>query len=235
MGCSISVEVPVATAPRSAASAAPTPSAAPTCCLVLINGDLDDVEILRGAVLPQHIVHVYDHKKDTMDAIASAVEATGKVFPSIAVFSHGQAGSIMLLGSQSITAKNLREPAVADFWKRLARRLTPGGRIDILGCSVAGGADGAALITGLETLTGVNFAASTDKTSSAGGGTDTVGSDGDMFLETDGINALELYFDAIKIKEYKHSLFVFCLTAAGVMAGCAAVASAQSVGLLPRY
>lgn len=93
--------------------------------------------------------------KDTLDTMATAVESQrgSTPFARIAILCHGQEGSIELLAGRSVTTKTLDGPFVTSFWKRVTACLAPGGRIDILGCNVAGGSNGAALISHLEAIT----------------------------------------------------------------------------------
>ena len=82
----------------------------------------------------------------------------------------------------------------------LGKMLAPEGRIDVLGCDVAGNSEGRELIAKLESLYSVNIAASDDVTTAQKGG--------DMVLETDGINLAAVYFDEQKLKEWEGELLI---------------------------
>ena len=69
------------------------------------------------------------------------------------------------------------------------------GRIDLLACDLAETKGGVDFVNALEKETGINVAASTDATGNVKNG-------GDWILETDDVDALDIYFDADKIKAF---------------------------------
>lgn len=121
----------------------------------------------------------------------------------------------------------------------------PGGRIDLLACSVAKGADGLAFVKKLEEVSGVTVAASTDKTGAGAG----VEGGFDFLLEMGRVDAASVYFTArgaSSIRMWRHKaeisereMFARCLcwlgccccTLACHAAGCEELADAWAVGL----
>ena len=89
------------------------------------------------------------------------------------------------------------------------------GRIDILGCSVAGSPGGLKLIKDLEKNFRVNFAASDDITGSRGGVAARCSCcpfaccrrrrRSDMVLETDSVDLNAIYFDPDEIRAFNYS------------------------------
>ena len=122
------------------------------------------------------------------------IEAEG----SIALVLHGSEGEIKLTEGVSITTGTAENPEIALFLAGLGKMLAPEGRIDVLGCDVAGSPEGRELIAKLESLYSVNIAASDDITTAQKGG--------DMVLETDGIDLAAVYFDEQKLKEWEGEL-----------------------------
>ncbi len=134
----------------------------------------------------------YDSRSDTLADLRAMLEAAcqGRDVLSIALAGHGEEAVFRLAGDAAINLASLAsDPALADFLRFLGERIREGGRIDILSCDFAKGSAGAELMDALEALTGVDFAASTDETGNAERG-------GDWYLETDGVDAAGLYFDA---------------------------------------
>ena len=110
--------------------------------------------------------------------------------------------------------------AIAAFLKALGGLVQPGGRIDLLGCSVAAGPEGRALLAQVEALAGVTVTASTDKTGGA--------ADADWEMETHGIQVGAQYFDVEALKKWKHTAIapLLGLGLAAVPVGFGAVTAA---------
>ncbi|MCP4622761.1 MAG: DUF4347 domain-containing protein, partial [bacterium] len=85
------------------------------------------------------------------------------------------------------------------FWQNIGGMIQENGRIDLLACNLAAGTNGALLIASLESVAGINFAASTNATGNPENG-------GDWILETDNINA-ENYFDSGELKNYSELMW----------------------------
>ena len=88
----------------------------------------------------------------------------------------------------------------------------------MLGCSVAAGPAGRALLAQVEALTGVTVTASTDKTGGAEGA--------DWEMETHGLDVAKDYFDKEKIaawKEAAHPVLLGALLVSGLLFGTSAL------------
>ena len=137
---------------------------------------------------------------DLGDAISKSAPA-GTAFDAVGILDHGAPGRFCLLksvGGGDIDLADLATDAsIAAFFKGIGGLVKPGGRIDLLGCSVAAGAEGRALLAQVEALAGVTVAASTDKTGGA--------ADADWEMETHGLNVAKDYFDVEALKEWKHA------------------------------
>ena len=94
-------------------------------------------------------------------------------------------------------ARLATDASIAAFLKDLGSLVEPGGRLDLLGCSVAAGPEGRALLAQVEALAGVTVAASTDKTGGA--------ADADWEMESHGLNVAKDYFSLEALKKWKHA------------------------------
>ena len=174
--------------------------------LLLVSDNLPEHEMLIKAALPMTTVVAvkYDSMSlaDLGDAISKSAPA-GAAFDAVGILDHGAPGRFCLLksvGGGDIDLADLASSDIAAFLKALGGLVKPGGRIDLLGCSVAAGPEGRALLAQVEALTGVTVAASTDKTGGA--------ADADWEMETHGLNVAKDYFDVEALKEWKHAAIV---------------------------
>ena len=121
---------------------------------------------------------------------------------------HGSPGEIRVTKTLSITSASLFTQEVSLFMRSLVALLEPAaaepsaraGRLDLLGCNVAFGEEGARLIDELESLYKVNVAASDDVTAAIRPrpfccgqcGANDMERESDMILETDGVDAVQV-------------------------------------------
>ena len=176
--------------------------------LFLVASNVPDKADLIAATKAWVTTVQYDYERDLeQDALRwigatagrdEGLSAVCEKFASIALVLHGSAGEIKLTEGVSITTGTAENPEIALFLAGLGKMLAPEGRIDVLGCDVAGNSEGRELIAKLESLYSVNIAASDDITTAQKGG--------DMVLETDGINLAAVYFDEQKLKEWDGKL-----------------------------
>ena len=139
----------------------------------------------------------------------AARSPAGTKFDAVGILDHGAPGRFCLLksvGGGDIDLADLASSDIAAFLKALGGLVKPGGRIDLLGCSVAAGPEGRALLAQVEALTGVTVTASTDKTGGAEGA--------DWVMETDNLQVIPSYFHADKLGEWKEAAFLFLAAAA---------------------
>ena len=180
-------------------------------------GDLRDAALTQGAVAP--LLLISDNLRARAPPRCGARERDGRrrqvrpvvarrahrrhqrvrrraPFDAVGILDHGAPGRFCLLksvGDGDIDLADLATDAsIAAFLKHLGGLVKPGGRIDLLGCSVAAGRP--ALLAQVEALTGVNVTASTDKTGGA--------ADADWVMETDN-STCEGLFRREAVKEWR--------------------------------
>ena len=154
-----------------------------------------------------------------MGASYCSSEATappaGAAFDAVGILDHGAPGRFCLLksvgGGDIDLADIATDASIAAFFNGIGGLVKPGGRIDLLGCSVAAGPAGRALLAQVEALTGVTVTASTDKTGGAEGA--------NWVMETDNLQVIPSYFHADKLGEWKEAAFLPCLAGAAVVGG----------------
>jgi hypothetical protein len=183
----------------------PVASDPPFSRLLLISSRMMSPELLAAAAVKRPGVGVilFDWNTFSLEDLAAACkQATGggglaNKLDSVGLLTHGKPGNINLVKGRRTDLENLDIfPDLAQFWVELAElvkapvrdrttgeELSPGGRVDLLACSVASTAEGAALVAKLEALTSTRFAASDD-----------VKEVGDFLLETDGEDST-VYFE----------------------------------------
>ena len=193
--------------------------------LLLISDNLPKHELLLDAALASATVVAVKYDQwslgQLIDAIIKSAPA-GTTFDAVGILDHGAPGRFCLLksvGGGDIDLADLASSDIAAFLKDLGSLVKPGGRIDLLGCSVAAGPEGRALLAQVEALAGVNVTASTDKTGGA--------ADADWVMETDNLNVAKDYFDVEAVKEWKHAAIapLLGLGLAAVPVGFAGVTS----------
>ena len=194
--------------------------------LLLVSDNLPKHELLLDAALASATVVAVKYDQwslgELIDAINKSAPA-GTTFDAVGILDHGAPGRFCLLksvGGGDIDLADLATDAsIAAFFTGIGGLVKPGGRIDLLGCSVAAGPEGRALLAQVEALTGVTVAASTDKTGGA--------ADADWEMETHGLNVAKDYFDVEALKEWKHAAIapLLGLGLAAVPVGFAGVTS----------
>ena len=173
--------------------------------LLLVSDNLPEHELLIDAALPSATVIAVKYDSWSLDALWEAITKRAWTppflkFDAVGILDHGAPGRFCLLksvGGGDIDLADLASSDIAAFLKALGGLVKPGGRIDLLGCSVAAGAEGRALLAQVEALAGVTVAASTDKTGGA--------ADADWEMESHGLNVAKDYFDVEALKEWKHA------------------------------
>ena len=170
--------------------------------LFLCASNVPEPEVLLNAVDPWVTCVQYDFdqplEQDSLRWIGAAAQRSANLqavcerFEHVALALHGgEPGAIELTSTTAVTEATAEAPEVAAFMQGLAKLLADGGRIDVLGCSVAESPEGTRLIARLESLYGVNVAASTDITHA-----------GDMVLETDDVDVTALYFNRDRLSRW---------------------------------
>ncbi len=158
--------------------------------------DADALVRAAGNDANQVEVLTYDSRTDTLDSIQAMIRnylqsvAPGSI-DSIAFAGYGEAGRFGMAVDATLDLSSLGLGSeLVDFFNAIAGldAFSDDFRIDLLGCDIAAGPDGQHLIDTLEELTGINFAASTNRTGSEN-------LDGDWMLETDDVDARADYFN----------------------------------------
>lgn len=177
--------------------------------LLLLSTNLPEHETLAAAVLPHVHVIMVKASAYTLHDLQLQLKAHGRTrFESIALFDHGRPGAFHLLNAvpevmlESLSDASSARFEIISFFVELAKLVQRGGTIDLLACSVAGSPRGQALLSRLEKLTGVNWAASTDATGAGA----HVEAGFDYDLESDGRHRVDkLYFDERVLRKWRHS------------------------------
>jgi len=190
--------------------------------LILISDNLPNFEMLIRATNDTTLVVPVQYAswslKVLVEQIAGRAGLPCQQFKSVALLDHGKPGEFCLLkevAGGSVELKEIKESLdLQGFLKHLAGYVQEplelhnwkndkDSRIDLMGCCVAQGKDGAALIDYLEELTKVNWCASTDKT-----GAGHEAEDGfDWVMESDpnvGCVA-DAYFHKDKLIQWQHT------------------------------
>ena len=196
--------------------------------LLLVSDNLEKHELLIKATLATTTVVAVKYDTWSLDALWGAIERrvpAGTKFDAVGILDHGAPGRFCLLksvGGGDIDLADLASSDIAAFLKALGGLVKPGGRIDLLGCSVAAGPAGRALLAQVEALTGVTVTASTDKTGGAEGA--------DWEMETHGLDVAKDYFDKEKIAAWKEAaLLPLVPIAAGLFGFSAGVATGGKI------
>lgn len=171
--------------------------------VLVISSEIPHPEKLIKSAKPNIEIVYYDAKTTSLKALSGEIRdiLEGNKANSIAFANHGEGGKFFLTPEQEVSLHNINDAKIQAFWKDIASHVNKDGNINLLSCSLASNAEGLDLLQNLEDLTGVNFSASTNQTGSPYFSADWI-------LETDGINASLLYFQADLIPSWKASLAV---------------------------
>lgn len=177
----------------------------------LDTADVNEAQMMREAALTKGTIVVeYDPEtaspQELLDAINFAIKEAGyESADNIAFANHARAGMFNLFADQEVSVDALQENdgknLMAAFWRGIGEMTSEKGRIDLLGCNLAGSSSGMQLIDDLEEITGRNVAASTDVT-----GNDKLS--GNWILETDGVDVSDIYFDQCKLSKWYATLYL---------------------------
>ena len=196
--------------------------------LLLVSDNLPEHQLLLDAALPSVTVIAVKYDSWSLSALSYYISKSAGFelgFDAVGILDHGAPGRFCLLksvGGGDIDLADLASSDLAAFLKALGGLVNPGGRIDLLGCSVAAGPAGRALLAQVEALTGVTVTASTDKTGGAEGA--------DWEMETHGLDVAKDYFDKEKIAAWKEAaLLPLVPIAAGLFGFSAGVATGGKI------
>ncbi len=170
-----------------------------TANVLIISSLIDDADVLANAAQDDVIIVRYDAETTTLNQLLEQVEDSlgGRKAESIGFAAHDYGDAkFYLTGSETISlGSTLASETQQAFWSDMTDLLAEDGRIDLLACGLASSDTGKMLVSTLESMTGADFAASTDDTGNLAAG-------GDWILETDDVNLEDTYFDKDKLDEY---------------------------------
>ncbi len=176
----------------------PAPKAEPVRVLVVPEGM--GAGPLSQAADDAVICLSYDFGHTSPTDLAKGIQNAlhGKQAASIAFAAHGHGeGWFFLSQNEPVSTHSLSsDPEQFKFWEAVGDMLAPEGRIDLLGCSLAGSEAGQDLIAAIQGLSGVAVAASDDPTGDGQSG-------GDWILETHDLDAAALYFDSSRLERFQ--------------------------------
>ena len=136
--------------------------------VLVVSSAIQDADVLAQDAGHGVITVVYDANTDSPDSIISKIETAldGHKADSIAFATEGEgAGQFELTSHDVVNSSSLMGSAeLQHFWKDVGSLVNDGGRIDLLACDMTSDARGDLLLSQLETLTGKDFAASSDPT-----------------------------------------------------------------------
>jgi len=158
---------------------------------MLVSSDVPDLSDYLAMVKCHKALYNFETQTvNELVAIIRAVVAANGKFKSIALASHGPSSEGVWSLSKNVVL-DLSDPTKGGAMavlEALAEGVEKNGRVDLLSCSLIATAEGKAFLQELETRTGCNFAASTDKT---GNPSD---SSTDWVMESDNVDIRPLYF-----------------------------------------
>ncbi|HEY9237187.1 MAG TPA: DUF4347 domain-containing protein [Phenylobacterium sp.] len=137
---------------------------------MFVDTRVEGYETIVAGVAPGAEVVLIDASGDGVAQMAQALAGRTDI-TAIHIVGHGQAG-VMMLGSATLGAGDI--DAYAGELRAIGGALAPDGDIQLWGCEVGAGPEGAAFIQALAAATGADIAASDDLT----------GASGDWVLET---------------------------------------------------
>lgn len=177
--------------------------------LLLVASNVENAQQLANATSKDVTVVVYDYNNTTLPRLQQIIAEAlnGRQATSIAFATEGETGLFFLTKDFAVSADTLTANSdLAGFWKGVGDELAPDGRVDLLGCDVAGSqGNNFGLISNLEGLLDSNggdhlVAASTNPTGNKVGA--------DWVLEAGNIDA-STYFDMSKLSQWDFNLNTF--------------------------
>ena len=167
--------------------------------VLVVSSDIQDPNVLAQDAATGVITVVYDAHTDSLHNLLSKIETAlgGHKADSIAFATENEgSGQFQLTDNYVVSSSSLlASPQLEHFWTEVGSLVNDGGRIDLLACDLVANAQGNLLLSQLESLTGKDFAASSDPTGNALYG-------GNWVLESDSVNIAPIYFDVSALDNY---------------------------------
>ncbi|MDF2576643.1 MAG: Periplasmic protein TonB-like protein [Chlamydiales bacterium] len=171
--------------------------------VLLISSQLKEANKFAQSVQDDVLEIEYNYEKDSLEEILQKVKDRlgSEQAASIGFVNHGTTGYFQLIANKIVDNEKIKtDHDLRKFWRQLGKLVHGKGRIDLLACSLASSQNGKKLIDRLETLTGINFAASTNLTGNSKGA--------NWILETDNVDVGSLYFKASKLADIQEDLII---------------------------
>ena len=160
--------------------------------VVLISNALDQFEALADAAVDEAEVIVYDAEQDNLgdivDTLTELVESTGQEIGQLAIISHGAEGVLSLGDGEFWTLETIQ--ADSSEWAELGGLLADDAVIDLYGCNIGQGEEGALFVETLGSVTDADVRASDDTTGNV------EGADWDLEVSTEEREIAQLIDDA---------------------------------------
>ncbi|OGV31857.1 MAG: hypothetical protein A2020_04030, partial [Lentisphaerae bacterium GWF2_45_14] len=167
--------------------------------VLIISSLIDDADTLAEAAKDNVIVVRYDAETTTLDQLLEQINDSldGRKASSIGIAAHDYGDAkFYLTGTETISlGSTLASESQREFWTEMGDMLAENGRIDLFACGLASSDTGLMLVSSLENISGINFAASTDATGNLSAG-------GDWTLETDDVDLADTYFDKDRLDDF---------------------------------
>ncbi len=136
--------------------------------VALISNCLDHVNEISQAVNPESEIVVYDSSTESVESIGKKLESlvneSGLEIGHLAIFSHGDTGELILGEAQVLNVESFADSP--EIMAPLTATLNDDCRIDLYGCNIGYGDEGALFVDALADITGATVWASEDTTAS---------------------------------------------------------------------
>ena len=179
--------------------------------VLVVSSRVSDSATLSGAALDNVLVVNYDASTTSLARLAGQITTAlnGQQADSLTFATHGSSGFFHLTENIFVTEETLvNSSSLQNFWLDMGSLMRDGGRVDLLGCDIASGADGAALLYSLDAL--LDSASKNIFVSASIDGTGN-GSSENWILEYGNVDA-SLYFDSAKLADWSGSLASYTVT-----------------------
>ncbi len=139
--------------------------------VILVASDVQDIQAIQNAATPGTDVIIYDGTQGTLASIDASltklVATSGEKIANLSIISHGDPGIINISETDNWGLYKLgTDPAP---WTDLGHLLTKGAQIDLYGCNIGQGQEGAQLVRDIAHLTGATVWANDNATGSGPG------------------------------------------------------------------
>ena len=174
--------------------------------VLIVSDAIADYEAFISAIQDEVSVIKYD-ADSSLESLSAQIEnqLNGQQFSSIGFVADGAPGEFYLLDSLSLNADSLQNDDMSAFWQQISSYLSSEGSIDLLGCNVAFGSEGEALINSLSEI--VNEVGSSITVYASSDLSGHASLNADWVLEYPFQSDIQdKYFDSSSIDDWNHTL-----------------------------